>query len=419
MPLERRQGNVASSKCPWCQQLYFFDNLELMKRFVFYIILSVFLGLNAFTQDNSLEAFRMQVLRDTSSIYSDLARSAKILAELYGWRLSEEKTKISTSVDSQFLYGGMTKKEHERLARSTLRSGGSVHWSRNGGVYFIQGTGDSDLDNQIFNAMQGGAIPYGAPVNLIEDYRSSIDEQSEVNADILFRASVDYHEARRNAGLTYNKDFEPMFSNLDTKKSSKPLNRKQQPKVSSNQIYPDGKVNTSCVITPMLKLAPSVENTSIEGQIRITLLNELIGEPIVSIYILGEEVKKGRKTGDYIFKYIGIRPKKLSSFRPSSEQNWDYVNFRCRLKSDDYYNSGDSLEELSMYSKFPFLTKFTINETTPARELIRVHGKKFKIAIYHIEVWHGGKCIGVKDGQLGTGIMKDIRKDWFIQEYYD
>ncbi len=41
-------------------------------------------------------------------------------------------------------------------------------------------------------------------------------------------------------------------------------------------------------------------------------------------------------------------------------------------------------------------------------------GNKIGAFLYHIEVWHSGKCIGIKDGQVGSGIITPPCKDWFV-----
>jgi hypothetical protein len=43
-------------------------------------------------------------------------------------------------------------------------------------------------------------------------------------------------------------------------------------------------------------------------------------------------------------------------------------------------------------------------------------GNKIGAFLYHIEVWHSGKCIGIKDGQVGSGIITPPCKDWFVRE---
>lgn len=42
-------------------------------------------------------------------------------------------------------------------------------------------------------------------------------------------------------------------------------------------------------------------------------------------------------------------------------------------------------------------------------------GNKIGAFLCHIEIWHTGKCIGIKDCQVGSGITSPC-KNWFVPE---
>lgn len=52
-------------------------------------------------------------------------------------------------------------------------------------------------------------------------------------------------------------------------------------------------------------------------------------------------------------------------------------------------------------------------QTRPDNPFLTVYDK-IGAALYHIEVWHNGKCVGIRDGQIGTGFIAAPCKDWFV-----
>ena len=190
----------------------------------------------------------------------------------------------------------------------------------------------------------------------------------------------------------------------------------------NTDIYPGGAVKPSCTITPSLKIKKQ-PHLCIAGQISVTLSGGLLGEPIVCLHVLTKKDEQTRRLGEYLvgqngyeLRSVVMRPKLGTPMRQNVYDGWEEVYVGSRVKyGHGYWGEGSSIEEKSMQHQIPFLKRFTMNETRPDNPFVNLP-RDVGTALYHIEVWHNGKCIGVKDGQVGSGIVTPPCKDWFIRE---
>lgn len=203
-------------------------------------------------------------------------------------------------------------------------------------------------------------------------------------------------------------------------------NRVANPKPKRNEvvntdIYPGGAVKTFSSITPNLRLKTHNNRTLVVGQISVTLLGGLQGEPIVCLYVLAKNNEQIRRMGEYDlgsrvfdFRSICMRPALGTPMRPKVYDGWEIVTVSSRVKDGyGYQGEGSSLEEKSLIHHIPTIKRFTMNETRPDNPFVTIYGEKIGVVLYHIEVWHSGKCVGIRDGSIGTGFVSAPCKDWF------
>ncbi len=325
-------------------------------------------------------------------------------------------------------FGGMSKSEFKRYVKRAMANGESVEWSSEGGFRTVPNV---DAAEQRMHSAE-------ARLNRARREVSAAQDSAELDS-----AQRDFKRAKRDFADAENQYYQAK-AQQDREEADREfwggdvvggdndvfvrdgrLVQVQPPRPDwpvNTDIYPDGAVKSSCMITPNLRIKKQ-PRPCIAGQISVTLSGGLSGEPIVCLYILTKENKPTRSLGDYgdgrngyELRSVIMRPALGTPMRQNVYDGWEKVYVSSRVKYGyGYQGEGSSIEEKSMRHQIPALKRLTMNETRPDNPFVTFYDI-VGAALYHIEVWHSGKCIGIKDGQVGSGIITPPCKDWFVRE---
>lgn len=365
-------------------------------------------------------------MRSSCGFQAGLAAFVIIGAALFGGNVLAQG--MSSPGGYHGFFPGMSERQERKFMKDQIRMGAKTfHWSSASGTTIIMGTGDDVLDGEIASALDGGPIPSEAPGDIqsqIERVQKAKEEekaQEEARIDASFWAQVAEAKARMEAGLSYNRGLESAFDELDRSRqalapASKPLSRPRAD--PSGPIYPEGSRKDACSITPALRLYTKASRACfLTGQINVTLLEAYYGEPLVCLSIL---TRKKQGSGNGIVDSTGARAFELRVLvlRPSEDGSWKTVHVQSRLRNGYQYGEcsygerGKSIEEASC-SYRGSASHYMLNRTNAQRPFFMFNQKQ-EGALYHIEVWHRGKVIGIKEGRIGTGAISAPCKDWFV-----
>ena len=277
----------------------------------------------------------------------------------------------------------------------------AVSWGRGSGFSAVYRTGDEERDAEALQAFD-------------DEIRARQEEENESRMEAMIWAEAAYQRARKNAGLSYNRDMEVLFDRIgEHEQAPAPMPRRPPTAGPEGPMYPQGGVKNACAFTPNLRLITKGDRTYVAGQISATLLNGLVGEPLFNISILS--LSRNSRSYDsrttYQLRTKVIRPATIGWWA-----EWQEVRVGSRLKGGYVYGwqSSPSIEEASCQIRSS-VSRYMLNENTPTNPFFMIGDKIGGIA-YHVEVWHNGKVVGVKDGRLGTGCYppSQAANDWFV-----
>lgn len=318
-------------------------------------------------------------------------------------------------------FGGMSKSEFKRYVKRAMANGESVEWSSEGGFRTVPNVDAAEQRMHSAEARMNRARREVSAAQDSAEFESAQRDFKRAKRDFE-DAEIQYEQEKAQRELWGDDDERNRRSTfiVDEDVVVEPP-RPDWPVVMD--IYPGGAVKNSCAITPNLRLKTQNYRSEIVGQISVTLQGGLQGEPIVCLYVLSRKNDQVRRMGEYdtgrnAFEFHSVAMRPMLGLREHVYDRWEKIYWSSRVKYGPRYSGeGTSIEEKSMVHHIPTLKRFTMNESSPAHPFITFDSRdKVGVVLYHIEVWHSGKCIGIKDGQVGSGIITPPCKDWFVRE---